>query len=100
MPKHRFQIDITAAVDTPQRLMLSPDEDLLEDDSGNIVALYEGMEIEVFDANEEPDGTRDDIIATGVVILNVPETSRRPEIKWLVRIDKLGIRYQSGPLKR
>ena len=100
MPKHRFQIDITAVVDTTDRLMLSPKEDYLEDESGNIVALYEGMEVEVFDVNEEPDGTRDDIIATGVVILNVPETSRRPGIKWLVRVDELGIRYQSGPLKR
>jgi hypothetical protein len=75
-------------------LVLLSQKDEREDSDGNFVTLVEGMRVKVWDQDFNNDGGRDDLIATGVVVLNT-EGGWSQHVKWCCRIDAPGIRNAS-----
>jgi len=86
---------MTATVDRGDQLTLSSQEDYITDEADNKVRLQEGMHIDIFDVDYAEDDSRDDLIASGTVALNDVNHSRRPWIKWIVKLDNNYIRHQS-----
>jgi len=68
--------------------------DTAPDENGQKVHLQAGMIVTAFmeDLNEQ--GTRDDLIASGVVEPAPPELRRRGS-RWILRIDENGVRHES-----
>jgi hypothetical protein len=64
------------------------------DDTGAIIKLHEGLQLEVFDTDTNERGDRDDLVATGIVVPS-PEWLQCRGSKWALRIDEYGVRRQS-----
>lgn len=69
-------------------------KDTCLDTDGNLVTLREGMFITAFDEDADDDGNRDDLIASGVVERS-PYSLRCLGSRWVLRIDKNGVRHES-----
>jgi hypothetical protein len=67
------------------------------DEKGNPVVVCEGMRVLAFDEDQDEDGNRDDLIATGIVARS-PEWLRREGSVWCLKIDSQGVRHQSDLL--
>jgi hypothetical protein len=63
------------------------------DENGTEVALHAGMVVTVFEEDYE-NGRRDDLIATGRVEPS-PEWLQCLGSRWILRIDKDGVRHES-----
>jgi len=69
-------------------------KDTCEDAEGNLVTLQPGMALTAFDEDADKHGNRDDIIASGIVEPS-PESLRCLGSRWVLRIDKNGVRHES-----
>jgi hypothetical protein len=69
-------------------------KDTCEDANGNIVTLHAGMALTAFDEDADEHGNRDDIIASGIVEPS-PESLRCLGSRWVLRIDRNGVRHES-----
>ena len=69
-------------------------EDTCVDVDGKIVALRNGMTLTVFDEDADGKGNRDDLIASGIVEPS-PESLRCLGSRWVLRIDRNGVRHES-----
>jgi hypothetical protein len=69
-------------------------EDTCPNDIGELVPLRAGMIVTAFDEDADEKGARDDLIATGVVE-QAPEWLQCQGSKWIVRIDRNGVRHKS-----
>jgi hypothetical protein len=74
-------------------LCLSHKETCVDAD-GNIVTLQNGMTLTAFDDDADDKGNRDDLIASGIVEPS-PETLRCLGSRWVLRIDRNGVRHES-----
>jgi hypothetical protein len=92
MSRPTFHVDFNELVDCDLVLLSQKDE--REDSDGNFVTLIEGMRVKVWEEDFNDVGERDDLIATGVVVLN-KEKGWSQHVKWCCRIDAPGIRHQS-----
>ena len=64
------------------------------DENGNPVVVREGMCVLAYDEDQDENGNRDDLIATGVVAKS-PGWLRREASVWCLRIDDQGVRRES-----
>lgn len=69
--------------------------DLVNDSDGKDVALYEGMEVSVFDNNFDEADKPDAILAEGIVIKNI-YSYLNPQVKRLIRLTRNKVDYKSG----
>jgi hypothetical protein len=65
-----------------------------KDESGSEVRLQAGMSVTAFDHDEDEHGTRDNLIASGIVEPS-PEWLQCQGSKWALKIDKNGVRHES-----
>jgi hypothetical protein len=65
-----------------------------EDATGNLVTLHAEMALTAFDEDADDYGNRDDIIASGIVEPS-PESLRCLGSRWVLRIDRNGVRHES-----
>ena len=68
-------------------------KDTCLDESGNEVVLHAGMNVTVFDLDEE-NGKPDNLIASGTVEPS-PEWLQCRGSKWILKIDENGVRHES-----
>src|SRR5438477_94281 len=64
------------------------------DANGAVVELREGMLVTVFEEDVDDQGRRDDLVANGTVE-RAPEWLRKHNSKWVLKIDRDGIRRES-----
>lgn len=69
-------------------------KDTSEDTNGNLVRLHAGMLLTAFDEDVDEHGNRDDLIASGTVESS-PEWLRCRGSRWVLRIDRNGVRHES-----
>ena len=74
-------------------LCLSHGEDVC-DAEGNKVILQAGMSVTAFDEDQDVNGNRDDLIASGTVEPS-PDSLRCLGSRWVLRIDEHGVRHES-----
>lgn len=61
---------------------------------GDRVRLKEGMVVTAYDDDEDDNGNRDRLIATGSVIPSPPDHACRGSV-WSLKIDDNGVRHES-----
>jgi len=64
------------------------------DEEGNTVILRSGMLVTGFDEDQDKDGNRDDLIASGAVEPS-PDWLQCKGSRWVLRIDQHGVRHES-----
>ena len=69
-------------------------KDTSEDADGNLITLQAGMALTAYDEDADEHGNRDDLIASGIVEPS-PKSLRCLGSRWVLRIDKNGVRHQS-----
>ena len=69
-------------------------ENTCKDADGNIVTLHSGMVLTAFDHDEDENGNRDDLIASGIVESS-PEWLQCNGSRWALKIDQNGVRHRS-----
>jgi hypothetical protein len=92
MIKARILVDFNEMLE-PNLVLLSK-EDTKRDSRNNIIPLYEGLLIYVYDENTDNNGNRDNLIAEGVVERN-NTSSWGKNAKWCCRINEKGIQRES-----
>lgn len=99
LDKTRIWLDINefCAVDekTGAPIYIFSQGDIVNDSDGRDVALYEGMEVSVFDNDFDEAGKPDAILAEGIVIKNI-YSYLNPQVKWLIRLTRNKVDYKSG----
>jgi len=68
--------------------------DTCEDEFGGRVQLSAGMIVTAYDEDSNEAGTRDDLIASGVVEPS-PDWLQCNGSRWALRLDKKGVRHES-----
>ncbi|WP_426106842.1 hypothetical protein [Massilia sp. TSP1-1-2] len=92
MNSKKFCVDFNEMVEG--NLVLFSADDTKRDTNGELVVLYEGMEVTVFMEDLDEIGNRDDLVASGRLELNVSDDWSR-HVKWCCRIDENDIRNES-----
>jgi len=64
------------------------------DEQGKPVTLYSGMKLTAFDEDQDDEGNRDDLIASGTVE-PAPDWLRCNGSRWVLKVDESGVRHQS-----
>ncbi len=64
------------------------------DEQGRPVTLHSGMKLTAFDEDQDDEGNRDDLIASGTVE-SAPDWLRCNGSRWVLKIDENGVRHQS-----
>jgi len=65
------------------------------DEEGRPVTLHSGMKLTAFDEDQDDDGNRDDLIASGTVE-HAPVWLRGNGSLWVLKVDEHGVRHQSS----
>ena len=76
------------------QLLCLSHRDTAPDEKGNAVPLYAGKSVTAFMEDEDPNGNRDDLIASGAVEPS-PDWLRCNGSRWVLRIDEHGVRHES-----
>jgi hypothetical protein len=87
LDKVRIWLDFNeycADAKTGEPIYLFSQADIVNDSIGNDVALYEGMEVSVFDYDLDISNKPDAILAEGIIIKNT--LTYYPKVKWLIRL--------------
>ena len=93
MDKPRIPVDFN---ELAGNIVLLSQGDTKMDSDGNLITFHEGMDISIYEENEE-DGKPDNLVADGIAILN-PLVEAHPScahVKWCCRMDENGIRWES-----
>jgi hypothetical protein len=69
-------------------------EDSCKDANGNLITLQPGMFLTAFDEDSDDRGDRDDLVASGAVEPS-PDWLRCKGSRWVLRIDRNGVRHES-----
>ncbi|MCV9933987.1 hypothetical protein OIU80_17025 [Flavobacterium sp. LS1R47] len=94
--KSRIYVDFNEMIDFDLVLLSQKDKKL--NSVGVEVELREGMEIAIYMDDEQPNGFKDNLIASGIVERN---HSNLFEIaKWCCRIDENGIQHESDEIEK
>jgi hypothetical protein len=64
------------------------------DEQGKPVTLRCGMKLTAFDEDQDDEGNRDDLIASGTVE-PAPDWLRCNGSRWVLKVDESGVRHQS-----
>ena len=64
------------------------------DEQGRPVPLHSGMKLTAFDEDQDDDGNRDDLIASGTVE-PAPDWLRCNGSRWVLKVDENGVQHQS-----
>lgn len=64
------------------------------DEQGRPVTLRSGMKMTAFDEDQDDEGNRDDLIASGTV-QPAPDWLRCNGSRWVLKVDESGVRHQS-----
>ncbi len=91
MDKPRIRVDFNELVQND--LVLLSKTDKTQDSDGNVINLYEGLEVYVYESNHYADDEDEYIFADGIAELNDPEVNGHwsKAAKWCCRINKKGI---------
>ncbi|MBL1274532.1 MAG: hypothetical protein COB30_000430 [Ectothiorhodospiraceae bacterium] len=92
MKKPYIYVDFNEMVE--QNLVLLSQEDTKVDSTGKLVSLYQGLEIVIYMDDLDESGSKDNLIAEGVVEKNIHE-DWSAHVKWCCRIDRCGIQHES-----
>jgi len=68
--------------------------DITNDSDGNDIAIYDGMEVSVFDDDYDDENMPDALLADGIIIRNFLD--QYPNVKWLIKLVKHKKNYKSG----
>jgi hypothetical protein len=91
-PLPRLSVDFNEMV-APDLVLLSR-HDAKPDANGEMIHLYEGLAISIFDDDLDDHGQPDNLVAVGVVERNRDKGWSR-HVKWCCRIGPGGIRHES-----
>lgn len=92
----RIKVDFNEIVEADLVLLGKTDDCL--DDKGKVVSLFEGLKLQVFEADVDIDGKSSvQLVADGVCVLNTTATEWTKDVKWCFRIDGVGIRHEAWP---
>src|SRR5579859_3891796 len=75
-------------------LVLLSQHDTKVDANGDVIQLYEGLAVSIFDHDVGADGKPDKLVVTGIVERNRSEGWAK-QVKWCCRISPEGIRHES-----
>ena len=90
MNKARVSVDFNEMID--DNLVMLSQTDIKTDSQGNLITLYEGMPISIYEEDIYANGEIDYLIAEGTVIKHDLNTHPCfPHVKWLCHIDANGI---------
>jgi hypothetical protein len=64
------------------------------DEQGRPVTLHSGMTLTAFDDDQDDEGNRDDLVASGTVE-RAPDWLRCDGSRWVLKVDESGVRHQS-----
>ena len=93
MPRvHLFNVDFNEMVAAD--IILFSQNDTRADTQGNLVTLFEGLNVSLTEEDIDENGEPDPLIATGVLELNNNE-GWGSYVKWCCRIGPSGIVHQS-----
>jgi len=93
MDRARIFVDFNALLrDGVERPMPLSKTDSRMDSDGNTVALSEGVEVYLYEADYDEFDRRDNLIADGTVVRNPDADSA---VKWCCQIDARGVRHES-----
>lgn len=87
MDKPRIRVDFNELIE--EDLILLSKTDQREDSDGNVIDLSSGLEVSIYEYNHYDDGTKEYLLADGVVELN--SSGKSPIAKWCCRISGNGI---------
>ena len=88
MDRARIEVDFNE-LDDPMPVSKT---DLVTDSEGNAIALFEGMEIYLYESDCDEFDRQDNLIADGIAVRN-PDMSHIA--KWCCQINELGVRHES-----
>jgi len=91
MDKPRIKVDFNECIEKDFVLLSKTDQRI--DSEGNLVELYGGAEVSLFEFNHYEDGTREYLLAEGVAELNQLQVT--PVAKWGCRINHNGIKVKN-----
>jgi hypothetical protein len=94
----RIRADFNGVFEDERILCLSHSDTCL-DESEATVQLRTGMVVTAFDVDEDEQGNRDDLIATGIVAPS-PDWLQCRGSRWVLMIDNYGVRHESDLLKQ
>lgn len=93
MENPRLYIDFNEMIE-PDLYLLSVG-DSMTNSHGEVVSLYEGLQVFVYSDDIDENGNIDNLVASGTVEINNQTYSWSKHVKWCCRIDKNGIRHES-----
>jgi hypothetical protein len=92
-PRPRLYVDFNELLE--DNLIMLSQHDFKRDADGEMVHLFEGLDIEIYSTdNEDDDGNIDEMGALGTVEAN-RQYENWKHVKWFCRIDADGIYFQS-----
>jgi hypothetical protein len=92
MQKPMLYVDFNEMLES--NLVLLSTEDTKIDSHGDVVSLWEGLEVVVYMDDTDANGNIDNLVARGVVEKNLT-TGWAAHVKWCCRIDSDGIKHES-----
>lgn len=92
MNQPRIEVDFNEMLES--NLVLLSAEDTKRDANGEVLSLYEGLNLVVYMNDVGNDGKPDNLIARGIVERNYTSGWAK-HVKWCCRIDADGIRHES-----
>ncbi len=76
-------------------LVLLSKENYKQDSVGNLVHLYEGLEVSIYMDDEDDNRDSDSLVASGIVVKNKIKSGWGAIAKWCCQIDSDGIYHLS-----
>ena len=93
MKKPMVYVDFNEMLDS--NLVLLSAHDTKTAANGDVVSLYEGLEVVVYMDDTDNNGASDNLVAHGVVERNPSVAGWAAQVKWCCRIDGSGVRHES-----
>jgi hypothetical protein len=93
MKEARIYVDFNEMLE--DNLVLLSKTDIKKDSQGNEIMLYEGLKVKIYEDNLNDSDEEDNLIAEGVVELNISTESWAKAAKWNCRINENGIYNES-----
>jgi hypothetical protein len=93
MSTSRILVDFNELVEPDLVLLSKTDEKF--DSSGAVMSLFTGQQIRIYSDDIDNNGLSDNLIAEGIVELNISNLKWTKNAKWCCRINALGTRSES-----
>ena len=91
MDKPRIRVDFNELLEKDFVLLSKTDQ--ITDSEGNVIELYDGAEISLYEFNHYQDGVKEYLLAEGKAELN--QIQKNPIAKWGCRINEKGVEVKN-----